>query len=80
MDTTEIIEVDRFVAEAEDKHLYTIIVTQKIGVSRSLDGKMFRTPGIKSARTSEGYSVNYIDENTYKIVDLNLVVKKVKKA
>ena len=80
MDTKETIEIDRFSVEAEDKQLFTIIVTQDVIVSRLLDGTVsrIRVP-LKKARTSKGYSVNFIDDNTYKIVELGLVVKKVNK-
>jgi hypothetical protein len=80
MDKIETIEIDRFWAEAENNELFTIIITQDVIVSRLQDGTPSRIPvPLKKVRTSKGYSVNFIDDNTYKIVELGLVVKKVNK-
>jgi hypothetical protein len=77
MSEKEIREIDHFDAISSDGRVFTITIHQEYIISRLLDGSISKIPGFKKITTSEGYDVNYKDDTTFQIVDLNLLVKKV---
>lgn len=70
-------EVDRFDASSDDGRIFTIVVYQDFIISHSHDGAISRIPGLKTAKTTDGYYANYKDDNTFHIVELDLIVTKI---
>lgn len=69
---------DEFAAVSDDGREFRIVV-----YTTMLDNRTFDDPdaapseGLKSARTAEGYACNRIDDTTWKIVQLDLIVRRV---
>lgn len=67
-------EIDQFQVISESGKEYTVTVYQEdIDVS-SHDNPNATIPGHKRALTLEGYHVNFIDDNTFRIVETNEIV------
>jgi hypothetical protein len=66
------IEIDRFEAKAKDGTIYEIIAYQAM-----IDAGTDKIPGMKKLVTSDGLAVNYIDDQTFKIVATNEIVHKI---
>lgn len=70
---------DEFDAESEDGQRFHIFVyTTMIDTQTMRDANSPPCEGMKEARTTEGYHCNYIDDETFEIVQLGLQVKRVK--
>ncbi len=69
-------EIDRFTAVDEDGNEFTIICLQTVRESKTLDGKISRTRGLKEYITSFGVPVNAIDSKTFQIVTTNQIIRK----
>ncbi len=67
--------VDRFIAVDENGNEYELSVYQKIVEARTRGGT-HRMPGMKRISTSDGLSVNRIDDDTYKIVLTDQILRK----
>jgi hypothetical protein len=66
--------VEQFTVQADDGTRYEVVVTQKFHKA----GDQF-IPGIKELRTAYGgYHLNRIDDNTFEIVELGQVVRRVR--
>jgi hypothetical protein len=69
---------DEFDAESEDGQRFHVIV-----YTTMIDTRNMREPnsppckGMKEARTAEGYHCNYIDDKTFEIVELSLIIKRI---
>ncbi len=77
MNEIEVREIDRFDAISEDGRVFTVVVYQDFIINHYHDGTTSRIPGRKTAKTTEGYYANYKDNNTFQIVELDLMVTRV---
>lgn len=68
---------DRIFCADDDGNRYLVVEYTKMITSRPLSGRSVTTPGPKDYRTSDGLGVNYIDEDTFKIVRTNTIVRRV---
>jgi len=69
--------IDQFNAKGESGRVYTITVsTDSIDVSTH-DDPSSSLPGMKSAKTDEGYHVNNLGNNKYLIVEIGEVVERI---
>ncbi|GEM_PF-552652 len=78
MNEKEIREIDRFDVSSEDGRVFTIVVYQNFIISHPHGGATSRIPGLKKAETTEGYHVNHKDDDTFHIVELDLIVTRIK--
>jgi hypothetical protein len=70
---------DEFDAESEDgQRFHVLVYTTMIDTRTMRDATSPPCEGMKEALTTEGYHCNYIDDNTFEIVQLGLQVKRVK--
>ena len=67
--------IDQFTATAETGETFTIQLWQEFITVDSLGGRE-TLPGLKSLRTDTGQNVNYIDENTFQIVQTDMIVRR----
>lgn len=70
-------EIDRFQAQNEAGDVFTIIVFQRFGDSRPLSGPVRYLPGSKRMVLLDGSHVNYIDAETFKIVETDEIIRKI---
>lgn len=70
-------EIGRFIAETDTGKEYEIIQYQEYIDASSHDNPNVKIPGLKSMRTANGFHVNFINPQTFKIVETNEIVKKV---
>lgn len=70
-------EVDCFEAVSKSGTSFTITIYQVFIVVRTTSGPAHEVPSLKEARTEQGYHANYVDDNTYKIVELGIEVTRV---
>jgi len=71
------IEVGRFSVKTDKGKKYTIIQYQEYIQAPTYDNPNAEIQGLKRLVTTTGLSVNYIDSDTYKIVETNEVVHRV---
>lgn len=64
-------EIGRFVARSEDgEYEATIVVLQKFIDASTLSNRSAPPiPGLKEVRTADGFACDYLDENTFKVVN-----------
>lgn len=82
MSVKEVHEIDRFDVRSEDgKYATTIVVLQDFITAGTWNDPNAILPGLKEARTIEGFACNRIDDNTFEIVtDLRhpkMIVKRI---
>lgn len=77
MSIKEIKEIGRFLAEDDSGAQYTIIQYQEMINASSMDDPNATVRGQKYMETSDGLDVNYIDSKTFKIVNIDTVVRKI---
>lgn len=70
-------EIDRFKAKSASGKEYLIIVTQKFIDASTADDPNAIIPGLKSAKTADGRFLNFIDENTFKLVDTGEILTRI---
>lgn len=70
--------MEKFLAESAGGRQFKIRVYVHEKLAKSLDRPVQVLQGTKEARTSEGYHCNFIDDNTWEIVELGLKVKKLR--
>ena len=70
-------EIDRFQVISESGNEHTVIVYQEYIDVSTHDDPNASIPGSKSGVTLEGYHVNFIDENTFKIVETDEIVRRI---
>lgn len=68
---------DRFEAVGEDGQRYTVIETRETLTAKPLSGNHTSMFGAADYRLSDGRHVNWIDDETFKILDTNEVIRKV---
>ena len=71
-----IVERQRFRCVADDGSEHTIIEFQEMIDTSTLKGREL-VPGIKSLRDSHGGPCNFIDDDTFEIVQTGQIVRKV---
>ena len=70
---------DQFDAESEDgQRFHILIYTTMIDANSTSNHNAAPLEGLKTARTSDGYHCNYIDDDNWQIVELGLRVSRVK--
>lgn len=70
-------EIGRFFAKTDNGKEYQIVEYQKYIDASTMDSPNEEIPGIKRMQTTDGLHVNYIDSETFKIVETNEIVRKV---
>ena len=70
-------EIERFQAKSPQGTLYTIIVYQDFIISHAMNRPDEEIPTLKHATTPQGWHVNYIDDNTYLIVETRVQVTRI---
>jgi hypothetical protein len=68
--------VDRFIAVSEEGKLFTIMFIQEFILIPGDEG-VERIEGIKIYRTGDGKHCRVIDDDTFEIIELGLIVVKV---
>ncbi|ESW95250.1 hypothetical protein X768_32825 [Mesorhizobium sp. LSJC265A00] len=58
--------------------MYTLIEYQNVVEKRMLDGSTVSAKGSLSLFLSNGHSVNYIDDDTFKVVETDEIIRRVK--
>ncbi len=71
--------IDEFDAQSEDGQRFRILIERTIIDTTSLTNpNAVPLKGLRTARTSEGYHCNRIDDDNWKIVELDLKVKRIR--
>jgi hypothetical protein len=70
------VEVKRFLAKSDDGKYYTIIEYQSYTSTATLENPHGEIAGFKRLVTSTGLQVNFIDAETFKIVETNETLRK----
>lgn len=65
-----------FLCRADDGSEHTVIVTQKMIDASTMEDQEF-VPGMKTLRTLFGQHCNFIDDNTFKIVETGQTIRKI---
>ena len=74
---TRNVEIRRFRAKSETGKEYIIIESQNFISARSFESPNGEVAGLKSLFTSMGLSVNYIDSETFQIVQTGEIIRKI---
>jgi hypothetical protein len=69
-------EIDRFEAADSDGYSYTVVILQNFIKTRTRSG-VSRHPGLKEARTIDGWALNTSDGETFEIVDTGTTIRKI---
>jgi hypothetical protein len=70
-------EIRRFFAVADDGTEYVIVEHQEIIDAAHHGDKRAGLPGMKRLATLDGRAVNYIDSETFQIVETDEIVRKI---
>ncbi len=70
-------EIDRFTATANDGTLHTIIIHQEMIAAGTLACPDAVIPGLRIYSTSTGLHVNCIDPQTFWIIEISEIARKV---
>lgn len=70
------VEIERFKVRSDQGVEYTIIMYQSFIPAPSPDDRNGEIKGMKRLVTSSGLTVNYIDPETFKILQTNEIVRK----
>lgn len=71
------IEIDRFLVKTDSGKEYVIVQYQEYISARSFNDPHGEVAGLKRLSTSTGLHVNYIDPQTFKVVETDEIVRKV---
>jgi hypothetical protein len=71
-------QIDRFNARAEDGRLFSVVIYQEFvdGTAIGDEAKKW-IPGMKRIALSDGSSVNFVDQNTFRIVQTGEIIRRV---
>ena len=69
-------KTDEFEAHSEDGRRFFVTIYTDVINAGTLTDPNATIDGLKSARTSEGYHCNFIDQNTWEIVELGLRIRR----
>jgi hypothetical protein len=70
-------ETDRFSARGDGGANYTVIEYREVLTETPLRGRRAEALGARDYRLSDGRHVNWIDNETFQILDTNEVIRKV---
>jgi len=77
-------QIDRFPAVSDDGHKTTIIILQEMIAVGTRDDPGATGPGMKEARTIDGYACSYVNDDSFEIVNdprhMGVVVHRVRPA
>jgi hypothetical protein len=66
--------IENFTATDKDGRIFNLRTTQQIIDASSFGNPHGEVPGIKSMSLSDGSPVNYIDENTFQVVQTGTIL------
>jgi hypothetical protein len=69
-------EIDRYDCEDDDSNDYVVIVLQHYVVWQPLSGEREEKPTTKELRLSDGRHVNWLDDETFQIVENDKILRK----
>ncbi len=69
--------IEEFDAVSESGQVHSIIVWQEWHDVGTASDPTAKVPGLKEMITSEGIHVNYIDPNTFKLVNTDEIIRRV---
>ena len=67
--------IGRYSCVDDDGNQYVVIETQDIITSQTLGGTS-EMPGMKSLSLTDGSPVNFINDNTFKVVRIDTIIRK----
>ena len=71
-------EIDRFRAKSDEGHTYVVVIYQEFHRVEEVGSPTASwVPGMKRLALSDGSPLNRIDDNTFKIVFTNKIIRKV---
>jgi hypothetical protein len=70
-------EIDRFQAKDDDGKVFTIVEYQHM-IEITLSGKISIAKGTKGMFLTNGHSVNYIDDETFEVVETGKFIRRVR--
>jgi hypothetical protein len=70
-------EVDRLRAMSHDGEVFTVVEYQRIFEFVQVNGASTRAKGLRVFRLDNGACVNYVDSETFKIVDTGQIIQKI---
>lgn len=70
------VEINRFNCIGDDGKNYVVIERQDIRIYKAYSGNQ-KTKGIIDYTTKNGTDLNKLDDNTFKIVDNDIVLRKI---
>ena len=71
------VETGRFLVKTDEGKEYIVIQYQEFIPTSSFDNPNAEVEGLRRLATSTDLHVNYIDPNTFKVVETNEIVRKV---
>lgn len=74
---TETREIDEFEARDDNGNTYTVTEYQEFIESRTINRPVEWIPGLKSLELDDGSKVNFIDDNTFKIVATDTIIHRI---
>lgn len=69
--------VENFKAKGKDGTIYTVHIYQNISEFKPLSGPKQRAGGTKDARLADGRHLNWIDEDTFQVLDNDEIIKRI---
>jgi hypothetical protein len=77
METMRDQEATRYLTENEDGVQFTVVEWVKIITARPLSGPTSTAKGARRWTLLNGSAVNYVDENTFQVVETDEILRKV---
>ncbi len=71
------IEKERFLAQDDAGRVYTVVIYQETREYRTLSGPSQTIEGALRATLSDGRSLDWIDAETFEIIDTDEIIRKV---
>jgi hypothetical protein len=71
-------ESDRFEAKDDGGRLYTVVEYQLIIESTPVSGPTSIMKGTKELFLANGHNVNYIDDDTFEVVETDTIIRRVR--
>jgi hypothetical protein len=69
--------IARHIAESDDGEAFEVLEYQHYTERRMLSGKQMSVPTVREYVLSDGRDVNWIDSETFKIVETDQIIRKV---
>ena len=71
------VEIGRIKACGQNGAAYTIVEYEKVTTLRPISGASQQVKGSKYLRLTDGRHVNFVDDETFKIVATNEIIRKI---